>query len=230
MSATGSGLDLTAPDPVDEFLDMYSGDQMAFNSAHSIATKRDICHRLAAATLKALCDVPSTRDDQSRAPKSQNEHALTVTARALEAAQKIIDCPCSKGLDLIMLTAVVASRALVWLQVIGEVRDPYGDVLNGTNTSFDAFYCQSLPLPGIALDAHVLRSVLDQLHNLDGLVKRYGALYCAPSSDRHYSDWSKPSTAMGNLLQSRLGYTIQDLESRLKNSDAQRHDSLFSNC
>lgn len=121
-----------------------------------------------------------------------------------------------------MLIALITSKVIAWYQAVAFVRDPYTDLPEGKQCTKEIVVEAPLTLGAYQLDdkvGWVLKNqiVLGQLQRLNDVVSRYNALYCVEGSG-HQAEGGRLYASMGGFLKSRLQYTVQEIESRLKAS------------
>ncbi|KAK4499857.1 hypothetical protein PRZ48_008043 [Zasmidium cellare] len=183
----------------------------------------DRCARLATETLNSLYEMPTTQIDSTGTKQPSVDQALSTTARAVQSTHDLITCSCSKDFYLPMLIAIIASKIIAWYQAVAFVRDPYTELPEGKQCTREVVVEAPLTLGAYQLDdkvGWVLKNqiVLGQLQRLNEVISRYNALYCAEGSSGHLAEGSRLYGSMGGFLKSRLQYTVQEIESRLKAS------------
>ena len=186
-------------------------------------TDADKCARLATETLNSLYEMPTTQLDSNGAKQPSVDQALSTTARAVQSTHELITCSCSKDFYLPMLIAIIASKIIAWYQAVAFVRDPYTELPDGKQCTKEVVVEAPLTLGAYQLDdkvGWVLKNqiVLGQLQRLNEIISRYNALYCVEGSSGHLAEGSRLYGSMGGFLKSRLQYTVQEIESRLKAS------------
>lgn len=183
----------------------------------------DRCAKLATETLASLYEMPTTLIDSTGTKQPSVDQALSTTAHAVQNIHELISCPCSKDFYLPMLIAVIASKIIAWYQAVAFVRDPFTELPEGKQCSRELVIEAPLTLGAYQLDDKVgwgLKNqiVLGQLQRLNEVVSRYHALFCVEASSGHLGEGSRLHASMGGFLKSRLQYTIQEIDSRLKAS------------
>ncbi|KAF2168850.1 hypothetical protein M409DRAFT_52851 [Zasmidium cellare ATCC 36951] len=192
-------------------------------SSNSSNSDTDKCARLATETLHSLYEMPTTHIDSTGAKQPSVDQALSTTARAVQNTHDLITCSCAKDFYLPMLIAIIASKIIAWYQAVAFVRDPYTELPEGKQCSKEVVVEAPLTLGAYQLDdkvGWVLKNqiVLGQLQRLNEVISRYNALYCVEGSSGHLAEGTRLYGSMGGFLKSRLQFTVQEIESRLKAS------------
>lgn len=187
----------------------------------STNAEADKCAKLATDTLSSLYGLPSTQIDSNGTKQPSVDQALSTTARAVQNMHELVTCSCPKDFHLPMLIAIIASKIIAWYQAVAFVRDPYVEMPEGKQCSKEVVVEAPLTLGAYQLDdkvGWVLKNqiVLGQLQLLNDTVLRYNALFCAEGSSGHLAEGSRLYASMGGFLKSRLQYTAQEIEGRLK--------------
>ncbi|CAK1367711.1 hypothetical protein CB0940_11524 [Cercospora beticola] len=186
----------------------------------------DQCLRTATETLNRLYEIPYAQIDHETKQYSVDQ-VLSSTSRAVQICHDLISCPCVKDFHLPIAIATLASKVLTWYQTVACIRDPNTEMpnTNGKVHCREVVVDEQLALGAYKLDGSmgwVLKNhiILGQIQRLKEVADRFDAQFCTESSTKQMVGGGKLYSSMGNLLKSRLQFTLRELETRLKGSSS----------
>lgn len=190
----------------------------------------DRCVRLATETLSSLYEMPATQIDPNNGSKQPSvDQALATAARAVQSMHDLVSCSCPKDFYLPMIIVLLASKILAWYQAIAIIRDPYIDLCpeSSKRCTREMVVDGPLTLGTYQLDDEVcwvLRNqiVLGQLQRLSDIMRNFHALPLLGCGEAglNLPEGARLQAELGGHLKSRLQFTIQEVEGRLRTTGA----------
>ena len=145
------------------------------------------------------------------------------SAQAIHNTGFLLSCDCVRDFNFPFLLVSILSKILSWYQAIAFIDDPYTGLLGGEQCGMETFADCVASLGTFELDEGLgwfLKNQLiyKQLTGLEGTFGKYEADHpslCAGPRGSIF-DGAHPYQSVSGLLRMRLGYTIHELEQRLK--------------
>ncbi|UJO15824.1 Hps1-dma1 cluster transcription factor tfc7 [Fulvia fulva] len=186
----------------------------------------DRCAKLAIETLNSLYDMPATHLDSSGNRHPSVDQTLNTCARAVRAVHELVNCSCQKDFYLPMLITVATSKIIAWYQAVAYMRDPGTELPDGKQCVREVVVEGPLNIGAYQLDDKVgwtLKNqiVLGQLQRLSEAVSIYDRRYCSDSLGGPMTEGERLYSSIVGFVKSRLQFTIQELEGRIRSGHAQ---------
>ena len=183
------------------------------------------CAKLATETLSSLYNMRATHLDGPANRHPSVEQTLSTCARAVQTVHRLVNCSCHKDFHLPMLITIAASKIIAWYQAVAYIRDPGTDLSDGKQCVKEIIVEGPLNIGAYQLDDRVgwtLKNqiVLGQLQRLNEAVSIYDRRYCSDSLGGQMSEGGRLYASMVGFVKSRLQFTIQELEGRIRRGHA----------